>query len=125
MSILFTVILIIDGTRTLGCSISEPHVRSKPTLKDLMTDLDSLINNWQHLMISMGVDKYKNDKIERNFPHDVDRQKQEAFDLWLRQTPDACWKNVIDALFEIGENTLARALTKKYEWKDPRVRLLS
>ena len=93
---------------------------SKPLLKDLMKDLDSIVN-WQILMVYMGVEKYKVTKVEVNNPTGVDDQKLEAFDMWLKQNPSACWKNVIDALFEMQENTLARALTRKYEWNDPRV----
>ncbi len=72
-------------------------------------------------MINMGVEKFENDKIEKNFQNDTDRQKQEAFDKWLRMKPDACWKDGIDALYEIEEITLASILTRKYAWEDPRV----
>ena len=95
-------------------------MRAKPSVKELVTELDQF-HGWQLLMLNLGMEKYKNDKIEINFPQDVDRQKQEAFDQWLRLKPDACWKDVIDALFAIEENTLARKLTRKYNWKDPRV----
>ena len=96
-------------------------MKSRPVLKDLMNELVSVVD-WQLLMISMGMEKYENDKIERNFRCDIDRQKQEAFDKWLRKKPDACWKDVIDALYEIEEITLASSLAKRYNWKDPRVR---
>ncbi len=89
-------------------------------MKDMLKKLDSVVD-WQLLMISMGVEKFENDKIERNFQGDIDRQKQEAFDKWLRMKPDACWKDVIDALYEMKEITLANSLARKYDWKDPRV----
>ena len=95
-------------------------MKAKPTVKELVTELDQILD-WQLLMLNLGIEKHKNDKIERNFSQDVDRQKQEAFDHWLRVTPDACWKDVIDALFAVKENTLARKLTRVYNWKDPRV----
>ncbi len=96
-------------------------MKSRPKLPDLLKELDSVIE-WQLLMINMGVKKFENDKIERNFPSDIDRQKQEAFDKWLRMKPDACWKDVIYALYEMKEITLASSLAKKYHWEDPRVR---
>ncbi|XP_064388636.1 uncharacterized protein LOC135336701 isoform X2 [Halichondria panicea] len=96
------------------------EVYSRPMMKDLMKELVSVVD-WQLLMINMGMEKYENDKIERNFGCDIDRQKQEAFDKWLRKKPNACWKNVIDALYEIEEITLASSLAKRYNWKDPRV----
>ncbi len=95
-------------------------MKSRPKLKDLLKELVS-INDWQLLMINMGVKKFENDKIERNHRGDIDRQKQEAFDKWLKMKPDACWKDVIDALYEVKDITLASNLEKKYAWKDPRV----
>ncbi len=97
-------------------------MKSRPLLKDLVKDLDTLIA-WQLLMIKLGVEKFENDKIEKNFPNDIDRRKQEAFDKWLRMKPDACWKDVIDALYEMEEITLASGLARKYAWEDPRVRI--
>ena len=55
----------------------------------------------------------ENDKVEA--------QRREAFDYWLRQTPDANWNHIIDALCAIGEVTLAEELKKEYQWKEPRV----
>ena len=89
-------------------------------MKELATDLDQFLD-WQLFVLKLGVKKHEIDKIEKNFPQDVDRQKLEAFDHWLRATPDACWENVIAALFDMKENTLAMELTRKYNWKDPRV----
>ncbi len=98
-------------------------MKSAPVLKDLMKELVSVVN-WQLLMINMGVEKFENDKIEINFRCDIDRQKQEAFDKWLRMKPDACWKDVIDALYKMNDITLASSLARKYDWKDPRVRTI-
>ncbi len=64
-------------------------MKSRPVLSYLLKELESVVT-WQLLMINMGVKKFENDKIERNFPSDIDRQKQEAFDKWLRKKPDAC-----------------------------------
>ncbi len=101
--------------------IEDAGMKSRPELKDLLKELVSVID-WQLLMINMGVKKFENDKIERNHRGDIDRQKQEAFDKWLKMKPDACWKDVIDALYEVKDITLASSLSKKYDWKDPRVR---
>ncbi len=61
-------------------------MKSRPSLKDLLKELFS-VNDWQLLMINMGVKKFENDKIERNYPGDIERQKQEAFDKWLKMKP--------------------------------------
>ncbi len=96
-------------------------MKSRPILKDLMRELDTIVD-WQLLLLNMGMEKHENDKVERNNPGDVDHQKLDAFDKWLRKTPDACWKTVIDALFEVKELVLANKLERKYDWKDPRVK---
>ena len=104
----------------IGSDVPKEHMKTTPTVRTLCFELEQLVD-WQLLMLNLGIQKHKNDIIERNFPQDVDRQKQEAFDMWLRVMPNACWKDVIDALFVMKENTLARELTRKYNWKDPRV----
>ncbi|XP_064387836.1 uncharacterized protein LOC135335996 isoform X2 [Halichondria panicea] len=91
----------------------KPHMKSKPVLRDLLQDLESFVN-WQLLIEKL-------ESIEGNFQHNIDRQKLEAFDKWLRRKPDACWKDVIDVLYEMEEITLASRLAKKYAWEDPRV----
>ncbi len=95
-------------------------MKSRPLLGDLTLDLTSIVH-WEMLFIRMGMEKYETDKIKINNPNDVDGQKMDAFDKWLRTTPDACWKTVIDALFEVEELVLASNLERKYDWKDPRV----
>ncbi len=96
-------------------------MKSRPTVKDLMRELDTIVD-WPRLLLNMGMEKYENDKIKINNPNDVDGQKMDAFDKWLRKK-DACWKTVIDALFQVEELVLANKLERKYDWKDPRVNL--
>ena len=74
-------------------------------------------------MIKLGMEKYEIDEIEENRPN-VSLRKQDAFDQWLRKKHDACWADIIKALFEMNEDALARSLVMKYNWKDPRVHLL-
>ncbi len=99
-------------------------MKSRPRLLDMVKELHSIVT-WQLLMINLGVEKCENDKIEINLRGDIERQKQEAFDKWLKMNPDACWKDVIDALYKMKEIILASSLSKKYDWKDPRVHLAS
>ena len=56
-------------------------MKSKPVLTDLLQDLESFVN-WKLL-----IEKLKS--IEGNFQYNIDRQKQEAFDKWLKRKPDA------------------------------------
>ena len=52
-------------------------MKSRPLLKDLLKELDSIVT-WQLLMINLGVEKFENDKIEKNIPNDIEQQKQAA-----------------------------------------------
>ena len=98
----------------------KPHLRSRPTLKELLDELETIVK-WPSLLLNLGVEKHKIDIIERNRPGDVCQQKIDALEAWLKETPDACWKDVIDALYEMDENTLASDLKRKFAWEDPRV----
>ena len=72
-------------------------------------------------MMKLGVehDKLKEIKADNE---SIEARRREAFDYWLRQTPDASWNDIIDNLRVVGEVTLAEELKKEYQWKDPRVR---
>ncbi len=94
-------------------------MKSRPTVQELVTELDAIVD-WPLLFIHMGMEKYDTDKIKINIPNDVDGQKMDAFDKWLRKK-DACWKTVIDALFQENYIVLASKLERKYAWNDPRV----
>ena len=50
--------------------------------------------------------------IEKNYPRDVQRCCSEMFELWLREDPEASWNTLIDALEQIGQNTLAENIKK-------------
>ena len=93
---------------------------SRPTLKDMLEDLKS-ITDWQILLTKLGMEKYNISKIEINHRGNVDLQKHDALYQWLCQKHDACWTDIIKALFEMEEHTLAKALERRYSWKDPRV----
>ena len=86
----------------------------KPDVKTLCNELIS-ISNWRKLGLSLGVEDYELDKIERSYPtEDCDGWKQKIFSLWLRRTPSSSWRNVVRALRQMGENTLAETIKQKY-----------
>lgn len=87
----------------------------------MLEELKSITSKWQILLLKLGMEKYQIEVIEINRPGNVELQKQDAFDQWLHQKHNACWADVTDALYKIGENTLAKKLEEKYNWKDPRV----
>lgn len=71
-------------------------------------------------MTELGIENYELKRItDEN--DGIDIRKKEAFDCWLRQNPNGSWNNIIDALHEVKEVTLAEELKKEYQWKEPRV----
>lgn len=85
----------------------------------MLNELRSIVE-WRTLLLRLGMKNYEINKIEADHQK-VEHRKQQGLDRWLRNKHDACWSDIIKALFEMGEGTLARALAKKYTWKDPRV----
>ena len=57
---------------------------------------------------------YELAKIHRSYPTEgCDGWKRETISVWLRCTPTA-WKDVVGALQQMGENTLAEKIEQKY-----------
>ena len=86
----------------------------KPDVKTLCNELVS-VSDWRKLGLYLGVQDYELDKIKRSYPsEDCDGWKQKIFSLWLRHTPSSSWRDVVRALQQMGENTLAETLKQKY-----------
>ena len=63
---------------------------------------------------------YELDQIQRSHPAEgCDGWKREIFSLWLRCIPNASWRDVVGALQQMGEKTVAERLEQKYIQKGP------
>jgi len=71
------------------------------------------VTNWYQLGIKLGILPAKLRKIEENYRGN-DRRKTETLDTWLQQTPNASWSNVVGALQQMGENTVAESVQQQY-----------
>lgn len=71
-------------------------------------------------MMNLKVEHHRLEEINAE-NETIEARRRKAFDYWLKQTPDASWNHVIDALHAAGEATLAEELKKEYQWKEPRV----
>ena len=82
------------------------------------------INNWDKIVQMIDVEDCLLEAIEKN-NHAIEDQRREAFRLWLNNKPNLAvsWDPIIVALRKVGEMTLAAKLERKYQWKEPRVRL--
>ena len=86
----------------------------KPDLQSICNELTS-IYDWNTMGLNLGVQDYELAKIQRSHPTEgCDGWKRETISLWLRRTPNSSWKDVVGALQQMGENTLAERIEQKY-----------
>jgi len=71
------------------------------------------VSDWYQLGIILGILPAKLRKIEENYRGN-DRRKTETLDTWLQQTPSASWSDVVSALQQMGENTVAESVQQQY-----------
>ena len=114
---------VINGTLSIpvgGSSIFEFHASvssclgsqlPKPEVKDLM---HLQVIDWYRLGQELELNSYELGIIKRNHPGDTKSQTCEMFELWLKAQPDASYEQLIKALHEIGHETVAISLCKKY-----------
>ena len=84
---------------------------AKPELKDLM---HLQVSDWNRLGLALKLDSYDLDIIKKDHPNNTKSQTYEMFDHWLKIQPDASYEQLIKALHEIGHETVAISLCKKY-----------
>jgi len=71
------------------------------------------VSDWYQLGIILSILPAKLRKIEENYRGN-DRRKTETLDTWLQQTPNASWSDVVGALQQMGENTVAESVQQQY-----------
>ena len=92
----------------LGCghNISSLMATKAPELSisDLADVLAALIEVTKpyQLGIQLRIDLAELDTIEKNHPGDIDRQKTEVIKYWLRNSPDASWTTLANAVERVG-----------------------
>ena len=82
-------------------------------LADVLAALKEVAKPYQ-LGIQLKIDLAELDKIEGNHPRDIDRQKTEVVKYWLRNSPDALWTTLANAVERMGGHArLAKTLREK------------
>ena len=71
------------------------------------------VTDWFQLGTNLGLEPYELKQIERDYQGN-ERRKQEMLDLWLRRIPNTGWKDVVSALQQMEENTVAEKIHQKY-----------
>lgn len=72
------------------------------------------VSGWYRLGLALSLNPYDLNIIEKDHLGDTKSQTCKMFDLWLRSQPDASYKQLIKALHEVGEETVATFLCNKY-----------
>ena len=72
------------------------------------------VSDWYRLGLALTLSSYDLDIIEKDFRGDTRKQTCKMFDLWLKTQPDASYQQLIKALCEVGDETVANSLRKKY-----------
>ena len=93
---------------------SRDRVQATDTLKvgDLCSELKT-VTSWHQLGICLGLQTDELKQIELDYQRN-ERRKEEMLDLWLRRKPDAGWRDVVRALKQMKENTVAESIRQNY-----------
>ena len=83
----------------------------KPGSKDLM---HLKVSDWNRLGLALKLDPYDLNIIEQDFRGDTRKQSLKMFELWLKTQPDASYEQLIKALREVGDETVASSVYMKY-----------
>ena len=83
----------VMATKAPQLSISE--------LADVLEAVTEVIKPYE-LGIQLKVDLAELDSIEKNHSKDIDRQKTEVIKYWLRNSPDASWTALANAVERMG-----------------------
>ena len=84
----------------------------KPDVQNLSSALKDVCN-WHQLGIQLGIPTSELRKIEEDYAKS-DRRMTETLNAWLQRTPSAPWSDVVSALQQMGESTVAESVRQKY-----------
>ena len=91
-------------------------VASRPTESELDLELAELVN-WQRFATHLpDLTRGDIEQIEQD-NHDVQRQKLEIYGTWLRRCPSASWNDIVLALKNSKETTLADVIKTQFNIK--------
>jgi hypothetical protein len=83
------------------------HAGSEPLDIRSLSHLLASVYSWENLGVKLGITMQKLQDIKQQHQGDLEMCKNKLYDLWLRQTPDPSWRDVVSALEQVDENSLA------------------
>ena len=72
------------------------------------------VSDWKRLGLALKLNPHYLNMIEKDHRGDTKEQTLKMFELWLKAQPDASYEQLINALCEVGDGTVASFLCKKY-----------
>ena len=72
------------------------------------------VSDWKRLGLALKLNSYDLNIIEKDNKGDTREQTLKMFDLWLKAQPDASYEQLIKALHEVGDETVASSVYMKY-----------
>ena len=73
------------------------------------------VSDWYRLGLALTLSSHDLDIIEKDHRGDTRKQTCKMFDHWLRTQPDASYEQLIKALRDVGEETVATSLYGKFD----------
>lgn len=105
---------INSGTDNDSSLLSTAVKLDESDIATLCNELSDIFN-WFALGLNLGVPYNKLEEVRRNYSVEgLDACRRESLVLWLRRTPSASWRDVVGGLQQMGENTVAGRIERKY-----------
>jgi hypothetical protein len=98
-----------SSTSNLRCSRPLPP----PTKRDLVQLVR--VDNPYNLGLNLNLNESYLNIVQKDHPTDHDAQLSDVFTLYLQQTEEPSWLQVVAALRAMGEKRLARTIMEKFE----------
>jgi uncharacterized protein YydD (DUF2326 family) len=77
------------------------HYLIGPQLREINLAIEE-ITKPHKLGVQLGIEPYELEKIEENFPRDVNQQMAEAIKYWQRNSTDCSWEALARAVEKMG-----------------------
>ena len=86
-----------------------------PLSVNQLVEAVSNVPDWHGLGLQLGIAMCKLRELEMSYHvYGVKRLKAEMFDIWLKNSPNASWGDLIAALRAMGEHTVAGDIEAVY-----------
>jgi len=87
------------------------NAASHPNPKELVR---VQVTNWYNLGLQLNIDDWVLQSIEFNNPRDQERCMRAVFRTWPKSCPQASYRDLVQAMIEMGEELEADRLCKEY-----------